>query len=143
MINSFSNRYNFLSNFYPVGIVFEGIRYPSVEHAYQAAKTLSEVDRITISHARYAGQAKSIGRRVKLRENWDEIRLDVMLTLLREKFKSPKLATRLLLTKDEELVEENYWNDTFWGVCKGVGENHLGKLLMQVREELKNEPKAV
>jgi ribA/ribD-fused uncharacterized protein len=77
---------------------------------------------------------------VKLRSDWTEIRLEIMEKIVRAKFwQNPHLARKLVATGDQKLVEGNRWNDTFWGVCRGVGENHLGKILMRVREELRGE----
>jgi predicted NAD-dependent protein-ADP-ribosyltransferase YbiA (DUF1768 family) len=78
-----------------------------------------------------------MGRSVKLRPDWESIKLDVMETAVRIKFTDPELAAKLIATGDEELIEGNWWNDTFWGVCNGVGENHLGKILMKVRADIK------
>jgi len=83
------------------------------------------------------GQAKRFGRQVSLRPNWEQIRLDVMLCLVRQKFEADAaLAADLLATKDAELIECNDWGDTYWGQCWGAGQNHLGRILMQVRSEL-------
>jgi len=60
-----------------------------------------------------------------------------MTDLVRQKFSNPQLAKQLLDTKDFELIEGNTWGDTFWGVCSGKGQNNLGKILMQIRNELK------
>ncbi len=91
----------------------------------------------TPNKAKRLGGPKSKGGIVTKRPNWDTIKLDVMLYLLRQKFSIPKLKAKLLATGDQELVEGNKWHDTFWGVCNGVGSNHLGRLLMQVRQEVK------
>ena len=133
------NKHNFfLSNFHLCPINYAGQTYPSVEHAFQAAKTLSPEERETIRNAPAPGQAKRIGQRVTLRANWDNIRTGIMLKLIRQKFtKGSTLAAKLLATEDQMLIEGNSWGDTFWGVCNGIGENHLGKILMQVRRELK------
>ncbi len=135
-INKFDGKYRFLSNFYPCKIELDGIRYPSVEHAFQAAKTLNIQERKNIAVCRSAADAKRIGRYVALRTNWDSIKVQVMLDLLRSKFKSLKLKQKLIDTSDSLIVEGNTWNDTFWGQCDGVGKNMLGKLLMQVRSEI-------
>ena len=84
------------------------------------------------------GKAKRLGRKVTLRPDWEQIKTYTMLLLLRIKFSDENLATKLLETGEQKLIEGNSWGDCFWGVCDGVGENHLGKLLMQVREELKS-----
>lgn len=137
-INKFDGKYRFLSNFYPCKVELDGIRYPSVEHAFQAAKTLNIQERKNIAVCRSAADAKRIGRHVTLRPNWDSIKAQIMLDLLRSKFKSLELKQKLIDTSDSLIVEGNTWNDTFWGQCNGVGKNMLGKLLMQVRSEITN-----
>lgn len=136
-IESFSGKYRFLSNFYSVNVVFDGIEYPSTENAYQAAKTLDVYTRSRFV-AMTAGQAKKFGRQIRIRPDWEIVKVGIMLELLREKFKRGAIRDRLLATGDAELIEGNTWGDRFWGVCNGVGENMLGKLLMQVREELRS-----
>lgn len=137
VIDSFTGEYRFLSNFYPSRIVVKGILYPTVEHAYQAYKTNELHQRMWISSARTPGEAKRRGRRVHMSSGWEHIKLGVMSSLLKWKFEIPDLRKKLVDTRDAELVEGNTWGDTFWGVCNGVGENNLGKLLMRVREELR------
>lgn len=133
MIDSFSGEYRFLSNFYadPHG-------GPTVEHYFQAAKTLNPDEIEAILRARTPGQAKSMGRKATLRPDWDDIKDGVMLELLRDKFYIKHMRSKLLATGDAELIEGNTWGDTYWGVCNGRGQNKLGKLLMQVRDELKD-----
>lgn len=137
MINKFDGNYDFLSNFYPVAITFAGITYPSVENAFQAMKTLNFNERLEFVNLT-PNEAKHKGRRIVLRAKWDNIKPAIMLTLIRIKFENLELREKLLATGDEELIEGNYWNDTFWGVCNGIGKNYLGKILMRVREEIKN-----
>lgn len=136
MIGPFKGPYRFLSNFYRYRVGFEGYFYPTVEHAYQAAKTLSLTDRFAICNTDTPGEAKKLGRSVPLREGWDSMKLKVMLELLRNKFMYSPLKDALLATGTELLVEVNTWGDTYWGVCNNVGSNNLGKLLMKVRYEL-------
>ncbi len=139
-IAGFFKEYRFLSNFWPSVIDYYGIRYPTVEHAYQAAKCVQHSERVAISKLKTSGQAKRAGRKTNIRSDWEEIKLGTMEILVYEKFDNHEDLKRLLLqTGDAELVEENTWGDTFWGRCNGVGKNHLGKILMKVREELKNE----
>ena len=139
-ITSFRDNFYFLSNFYPVIIVYEFDEYPSVEHAYQAAKTLDKDYRMLIAKAKTAAKAKKIGRVVPIKEDWETVKMDVMRQLLRSKFSNPKLKKLLLHTKTHKLVEGNWWGDTFWGVdMQGKGSNWLGKLLMELREELNND----
>ena len=85
-------------------------------------------------------EAKRLGRRMRLRSDWEQVKYDVMLDVVRAKFNQhPDLAQKLLATGDEELVEGNDWGDTYWGVCNGRGKNMLGKILMRVRAELRGE----
>lgn len=147
MISSFTGEYSFLSNFYKCNIEYDGVIYPSVEHYYVAMKidvdqklddilyTISDF-RLMISKVKTPNQAKRIGRQMILRKDWDIHKLVVMNWAVREKFKNYKYAKLLIATGDEELVEGNWWHDTYWGVCNGVGKNHLGKILMKVRDEL-------
>ncbi len=137
VIDSFSGEHRFLSNFFPCDMDVAGVRYPTLEHAFQAEKTTVSAEREIVRAAKTPGQAKALGRRVTLREGWNEMRVDVMRELLRIKFSSKVLRAELLATGDAKLVEGNHWNDRFWGVCKGKGENWLGKLLMELREELR------
>lgn len=137
-IESFTGDHRFLSNFWPVVVKLDGGEYRSVEHAYQAAKTLDLKNRRKIRNLPTAAGAKQLGKKIKIRPYWDIIKVDVMLGLLRQKFaKGSPLADKLLATDQSHLEEENYWGDTYWGVCKGVGKNKLGRLLMFVRDELR------
>jgi len=137
-IGRFQGEYRFLSNFWPARVNYGGIDFPTVEHAYQAAKTDDQKARLEIAKARTPGVAKRLGKRVTMRHNWDSIKLKVMSVLVTQKFTSNPLLKKLLLdTGDAELIEGNDWNDTFWGICRGKGSNHLGKILMSVRESLR------
>lgn len=139
MIDKFEGQYRFLSNFWPCTVFYEGMIFPSSEHAYVAAKTLDVNKRAEIAEVETAGQVKRLGRKLVLREDWDEVKLSVMEEIVRNKFlQNPQLAGMLVDTGDEELVEGNTWGDVFWGECQGVGGNHLGKILMKIREELNN-----
>lgn len=135
MINSFSGQYRFLSNFSPSQVRLHDFVYPTVEHAYQANKTNSLFDHELIRMAGTPGQAKKLGRMIKIRDDWELVKDDIMLYFLRKKFAEPILRDVLLATGSQELVEGNTWGDTYWGVCNGVGQNKLGQLLMRVREE--------
>lgn len=139
-IKKFDGKYRFLSNFWPAKVHLDGVSYPSVEHAYQAAKTHDPAMRRFIADAPSPGEAKRRGRMIKdKRPDWDDTKLSAMEILLQRKFSpilNPELSAMLKETGDAELIEGNGWGDIFWGVCAGVGENHLGKLLMKVREEL-------
>lgn len=132
-IASFSGNHRFLSNFYPSIIKMGGHVYDTVEHAYQAAKCVDEAQRLMIRDATTPSVAKKLGRNVVMGDDWEEAKIDVMRKLLTMKFKHEYLAKQLVDTGDAHLIEGNTWGDTFWGVCNGVGENHLGRLLMEVR----------
>lgn len=137
LITSFRGEYVFLSNFYPAAVSYEGKSYPTVEHAYQAAKTTDKEVRYQISRAKSAMSANQLGRNIcMLRVGWDEMKLTVMEYLLRQKFQTDPLRTKLLATGDATLIEGNDWGDYYWGQVKGVGDNNLGILLMKIREEL-------
>lgn len=137
-ILGFNKEYRFLSNFYPATVEYDGLEYSSTEHAYQAAKTEDAGQRRRIRESQKPGDAKRLGKQVKMRTDWEQIKVGVMKDLVRQKFtKHKELKEKLLATGDAHLEETNTWNDTFWGVCKGKGQNHLGKILMEVRDELK------
>src|SRR5688572_28262831 len=131
VIRQFTGDYAFLSNFYTE---LNGL---SVEHRFQAAKTLAPHQRDAVLSARTPGSAKRLGRKVPLRPDWEDIKLEVMKDLVRSKFTEPELREKLLATGDAILQEGNRWNDTYWGVSlqTGKGANHLGQILMAVREE--------
>lgn len=136
-IISFRGPYGFLSNFHPSPVTMSEIIYPTVEHAFQAAKTFDHSKRLKISMCDTPGKAKRMGRSLELREDWDVVKDQYMFTLLQVKFWShAELAEKLIDTFPMELIEGNYWGDTYWGVYQGKGENRLGKMLMKVREEL-------
>lgn len=136
-INKFDGQWRFLSNFSPSIIKYEGIEYPTIEHAFQAAKTLDVSLRQRIAEFKTPGESKRLGRQLKLRSDWEQVKDGIMLELVRLKFAIPELRDKLLLTGDAILIEGNTWNDTYWGVCNGKGKNKLGKILFKVREELK------
>lgn len=136
MIDRFTGEYLFLSNFWPVQIPYQGLLYPSTENAYQAAKTLDQFQRYWFQSCT-PGQAKRKGNAIALRADWEHVKLAVMEELLVIKFSDPWLHEQLMATGDHELVEGNTWGDTFWGVCGGRGHNHLGKLLMKIRDTLR------
>lgn len=145
MITKFEGRYSFLSNFYAAQTVYDGLRYPTSEHAYQAAKSLDDADKIAILQASTPDDCKKLGRQIKIRPDWEEIKDDVMYEIVKNKFRNPGLATKLLRTGDEQLCEGNYWHDNYWGACECPKcrllprRNQLGKTLMRVREELKQQ----
>ena len=128
-ITEFKGEYRWLSNFWPATVTYEGLTYPTVEHAYVAAKTVDLEHRDTIKRILTPGGVKRFGRTLTLRDGWDEMKIDVMKDLVRQKFQYPDLRAKLIATHPMEIIEGNTWGDTFWGVCKGVGKNHLGQIL--------------
>ena len=145
MIYKFADKYEFLSSFYSVNIRLNSKEYKTVEHAYQSNKTKDESEHEWVRNAPTASKAKSFGKKVRERKNWNDIKYRLMLKLVRMKFKHPELREMLLETGNEEIVEGNYWHDNSFGNCtcskceKIEGENHLGKILMKVRQEIKDE----
>lgn len=138
-ILEFQGEYRFLSNFYPSPIEEDGVVYPTVEHYFQSKKTIGFSEKKRIIGAETPSLAKKYGgdrSLTTMRSDWDAIKLRVMATALKLKFdQNQSLKARLLATGSSKLVEGNYWNDTFWGVCRGYGRNELGLLLMRLRDE--------
>lgn len=159
-IDSFSGKYRFLSNFCPVNIEYQGIEYASVEHAFQAAKSIDRNERLKIAAAKSPAYAKRLGRKLKLRDDWESIKFNVMTVLLSEKFSVIPLMESLEETGRKYLIEGNSWQDVTYGACERVpawydkdyiisggqkldwysttphlyGYNRLGKILMLIRE---------
>lgn len=129
-IDSFRGEYRFLSNFWYAKTVYRGIEFPTAEHAYQAAKSNDERIWRYFSKLETPGEAKRCGKMIDCRPDWDEVRVDIMLVLLKSKFSDINLMDKLVATGDAELIEGNTWKGQFWGIYQGVGENRLGKLLM-------------
>jgi ribA/ribD-fused uncharacterized protein len=145
MIAKFKGEFRWLSNFYPVPVVLDGMTFASVEHAYVAAKTLDPQVRERIRRLPTAAQAKRFGRKIgksiPFRPAWsNDIRIRLMRDLLRQKSTAPDLRLRLIATGDEMLIESGHWHDVFFGICScpkcgGKGQNWLGVLLMDIRAE--------
>lgn len=137
----FKDEYEIFSNFYLVEIEFEGIIYPSTEHAYAASKSKDKMFRYKVSKEPSPGKAKKMGRYVKLRDDWEIVKFSIMEQLVRKKFNIPELKEILLSTGNLYIEEGNYWHDNTWGNChckKCInieGKNHLGRILMKVRNE--------
>lgn len=141
-INRFNEEYEFLSNFYVAEFPYNGERWKTVEHAFQAAKCADLKDAKMIKSKETPGQAKCFGRQVKMREDWDTYRVQVMRDLLRHKFLyNDDLLEGLLQTGHTKLIEGNTWHDNFWGQCtcskcsSTKGQNMLGTLLMELRRD--------
>ena len=143
-IHGFQGEHRFLSNFWAAPVKFGGVVYPSVEFAYMAAKTLDPAERARVLRCASPQDAKRLGRTLTLRPGWDArpgaepLKVEVMRALIAVKFwPGTPLAGRLLATGSAQLVEVNTWGDLYWGVCRGRGENTLGRLLMEQRAKLK------
>jgi ribA/ribD-fused uncharacterized protein len=138
MIAAFRGRWTKLGNYSSCVVFYNGHAYQSVEHAYQAQKSRDPILQKIIRDQPTPATAKKAARSVPLRPDWEQIKIPLMLELLREKFSQEPERSILLSTGEETLVEGNWWKDTFWGQCPiGTGENWLGRLLMEVRDELK------
>jgi ribA/ribD-fused uncharacterized protein len=142
-IDSFRGEWEFLSNFYRAPLLWQGIEYPTSEHAFNAGKTTEPFLREWVAAASNPKEAKRRGHLVRLRDGWDsKIRYEVMHEVLRAKFTAhPGRAKALLDTGEALLVEGTTWHDTHWGICTcpkhgGEGLNHLGSMLMELRWEL-------
>ncbi len=135
-IKGFFYDYRFLSNYHLCSIEYEGLVYPSSENAYMSAKSIDwRVKKLfQIIDPK---EARKLGQIVDLRLDWESIKLNVMQSILDTKFKDSYLKSLLVATGDKYLEETNHWNDKFWGVCNGVGENNLGKILMSIRSKIK------
>lgn len=144
-IDSFSGEYRPLSNFWPVKVYYDGLTYTTVEHAYQAAKTLDLSSREKICKLPTAGKAKKFwdkNQNPNPTPHWEENKLDIMRDLIQKKFSLDNqiLLVKLLVdTDDSKIIEGNRWKDTFWGMVKEgdtwVGENNLGTLLVERRAD--------
>ena len=138
IIDDFRGDYAFLSNFFPCHIRMNGINYRNAEAAFQSFKLADPEERRRFSKLT-PSEAKRLGRSVTLRPDWESIKIDTMRAVVHLKFLENRPLARLLIaTGDAELIEGNTWHDTFWGVCNGVGQNNLGKILMAERERQKH-----
>lgn len=137
LIDAFEAEHFFLSNFYPSPISYEGKEFSTVEHIYQAHKATNELDFERIRRTSTPAQAKRLGRKIKIRDDWELVKLPLMSVFVTLKFdQNPDLLLLLRSTGSAELIEGNWWGDTYWGICNGKGENFLGKILMNVRSGL-------
>lgn len=132
----FRNEYWFLSNMYPCQINAFGMNFTNAEAAFQSQKDTAMAIKFQTLNGK---DAKSLGRRVHLRKDWDTVKKDIMYQVIKAKFQEPTLRSQLLATNNIYLVEDNTWGDKYWGVCNGTGRNELGKILMQVRSEIQKE----
>jgi len=123
------------SNFIDSPILMDGIRYPTVEHAYQAHKCSTIEERKQIAALPNAGKAKRAGRKVKVREDWEQVKYAIMCECLLHKFRIKEFKIELLRTNNKPIIEDaSVWDDKIWGTGRdGTGQNLLGKALMKVR----------
>ncbi len=147
VIKDFRGEYSFLSNFYSCSITYGGINYPSTEHAYQAAKSLDFNVRLKISKLDSPAKSKQVGQNIEIRKDWDSVKNVIMYEVCKLKFNIPYFKLQLLSTGGAFLEEGNTWHDNYWGVCycgncpmhkrqPKENQNHLGKILMKIRDEL-------
>ena len=134
-IDCFRGKYFFLSNFFASKIRYNGLTFLNNEAAFQAQKCPERASEFCELNP---SDAKRLGRKVRLRSDWESVKDDVMYDVCHAKFsQNANLRRQLLNTGNAELVEGNTWGDRVWGVCGGVGENRLGKILMRIRDEMK------
>ena len=140
-IHGFFEEHRFLSNFHLAPIWFENREYPSTENAYQSAKFPDKLRQQFQTCT--PNEAKKLGQTLKMNRDqiykWDQKKLDVMREVCEAKFKHKAEREMLLATGDKYLEETNYWNDGYWGVCKRHGLNHLGRILMDIRNGIRLE----
>lgn len=140
-ILEFKKAYYYLSNFYLCEIRYAGRNHPSAEHAFQSAKAVpgDTHDYDWVASAQSPGEAKRRGRQITCRRDWEDIKVSVMKQVVKAKFtQNHSLRQQLLSTGTRHLEEGNNHGDTFWGTVNGEGENMLGKILMEVRKEVRN-----
>lgn len=134
IIDRFDSQYRFLSNFYEAPLLFRGLVFENAEAAFHSQKCPQRAKEF---QGLNPSQSKRLGRQVEMRPDWDKVRDQVMYEVVSEKFsQNSKIRERLIATGEAMLVEGNTWNDRYWGVCNGIGQNKLGKILMRVRSEL-------
>ena len=134
--------YGSFSNFSPHGVELKGGWWQTTEHYFQAQKFAGTPHEEAIQHAKTPRQAADMGRdrQRPLRTDWEQVKDDTMREAVRQKFRTHKDIQQMLLdTGDEELLE-NAPSDYYWGIgADGSGRNMLGKILMEVRNELRHE----
>lgn len=139
VIREFKGEYRWLSNFWWCKVVWEGIEFPTAEHAYQASKAKDISDKLAIRVLETPGKAKRAGKLVERRDDFEANKIRIMEEILTDKFtRNSSLRVKLEGTKELALQEGNNWGDTFWGIDlrTGEGRNELGKTIMRIRERL-------
>jgi ribA/ribD-fused uncharacterized protein len=138
-ITSFRGEYRFLSNFWPCEFVFQGYRWRSAEHAYQAMKNYDlEYWKKLLDENTTAADAKRLSRSIEISAYFHTNKINYMRAIVFAKFdQNHKLMQKLKLTSPAILIECNNWGDVFWGQCPlGNGRNELGKILMSIRDDI-------
>ena len=136
VVDDFHGQHAFLGNFFPAKVEVDGLVYANAEAAYQASKCAAPAQRRRFAELTSPTAARRLGAQVTTDADWPARRVDAMARVLRAKFANPDLRDQLLATGNARLVFINAWGDAFWGVCDGAGENHLGRLLEQLRAQL-------
>lgn len=148
IISEFRGKYGFLSNFHSCAVEFEGLTFNSSEAAFQATKIHYEDTEKTLKAREAfvdvtASESKKMGRHCDLREDWEQVKDNIMTEIIRDKFnRNTELKDKLLETGDSILIEGTKWHDNYWGNCvcskckNTAGKNKLGSIIMQVRTEL-------
>ena len=148
-IDNFRGKYSFLSNFFVLNMIIpieyfskysipcnREISVTTLEHIYQASKCVVDTEFEKMISLSTATETKKFGKKIKIRNDWDLIKLDIMKDLIDIKFNNNDLQSLLKETYPLELIEKNWWGDTFWGICNNKGLNNLGKILMNKRQQL-------
>lgn len=143
MIYEFRGDYGWLSNFYPCKVTYRHSEFDSVEQAYMFAKNDTSGDWLEFCLNNPPAICKAQSKLIKIRDDWDSVKLEIMELLLEQKFNKEPFKSKLIATGNRNIIEGNYWNDSFWGIDLKVnpnyGENHLGRIIMKIRDNLKNE----
>ncbi len=141
-IEGFKRPYDFLSNTSAFPIVIDNIYYMTAEHAFQAHRVLSPKKREIVALSPTPEQARLLGQRLPLRDDWEEVKDEVMRKILEVKFSSNQLRPALIQLADRQIINSNTSHDQYWGDCtchsheSVPGENRLGKMLMSLRDDL-------
>ncbi len=139
-----SDEYGCFSNFAPYSIELDGKHWPTTEHYFQAQKFEDAQHREAIRRQKSPMIAARMGRdrKKKLRGDWESVKVSVMRQAVRAKFTQHEDIRAILLATGDATLVEHTENDAYWGDGgDGSGKNMLGRILMQIREELKVESK--